>query len=234
MALGPRIRRLFGAAERPIANLYRAFFTDLDTLARLISGWAPASKILEVGCGEGAMTEKLSRLYTGSVLVGIDIIPSVGRLFDGDRGRVTFHQQTVENYGAAAGAAFDLVVICDVMHHVPWDMHVGILTSAKKCLRPGGRLILKEWERRSTLIHLLCYIGDRYITGDRIRYGTADYFRGLIHSVFGLESIDRELGVPPWGNNIAFLVSSTQVSEAASENSPLYPSDYSGTLTKDV
>jgi 2-polyprenyl-3-methyl-5-hydroxy-6-metoxy-1,4-benzoquinol methylase len=206
MAIGPRIRRLLGAAERPIANLYRAAFIDLGALARAIGGWAPASKILEVGCGEGAMTTKLSKIYPGSVLVGIDVIPTVGRLFDGDRDRVTFRQQAVEDCVAADGAAFDLVVICDVMHHVPWEMHAEILANVMKTLRPGGRLVLKDWERRATLIHLLCYISDRYITGDRIRYGKSDYFRRLIHSVFGPESIERELCIPPWRNNIAFLI----------------------------
>jgi 2-polyprenyl-3-methyl-5-hydroxy-6-metoxy-1,4-benzoquinol methylase len=206
MAIGPRIRRLFGPAERPIANLYRAAFIDLGAFARLIGGWVPASRILEVGCGEGAMTDRLSRIYPNSVLVGIDIVPTVGRLFDGDKDRVTFHQQTVEDFAAVNGAAFDLVVICDVMHHVPWEMHAQILASAMRVLRPGGQLVLKEWERRSTFIHLLCYICDRYITGDRIQYGKSEYFRKLIRSVCGSESIERESHVPPWRNNVAFLV----------------------------
>ena len=70
--------------------------------------------------------------------------------------------------------------------------------------------MLKDSARRATLIHLLSYISDRYITRDRIHYGTSEYFRTLIHGVFGPASIEREFRVPPWRNYIAFLVRASE------------------------
>src|SRR5271157_1481791 len=46
----------------------------------------------------------------------------------------------------------------------------------------------------------------RYITGDRIRYRSADEFRTLLQSIFGSGSIERELRIPPWRNNVAYFV----------------------------
>jgi 2-polyprenyl-3-methyl-5-hydroxy-6-metoxy-1,4-benzoquinol methylase len=206
MALGPRLRALLGPFERPVANLYRACFVDVDFLARQIREWAPAGSILEVGCGEGALTEKLSLLYPEARITGIDITPRVGRLYCGDRERVTFTQQTIHDLAAANPASFDLILICDVMHHVPWEIHEQLLADAGKALRSGGRFVLKDWERRTNLVHLLCYLSDRYITGDRIRYGSADELRTLLQSIFGSGTIAREFRIPPWQNNVAYFV----------------------------
>jgi SAM-dependent methyltransferase len=208
MPIGPKLRSLLGPFERPIANLYRSFFCDLDALAHRIREWAPASRILEVGCGEGAMTERLSKLYPDAEFVGIDITPQVGRLFRGNRDRVTFQQTSLQDFMLSQDRKFDLLLICDVMHHVPWELHSDLLQEAKDALGSGGRLVLKEWERRPTPIHAIGYFSDRYITGDRIRYGTADQFRGKIRSIFGADSIEQETRVRPWRNNVAFLARS--------------------------
>src|SRR5258708_2299555 len=111
MPLGPRLRGLLGPIERPVANLYRACFVDVGDLARQIREWAPAGSILEVGCGEGALTEKISLLYPKARIAGIDITPRVGRLYRGDRERVTFTQQTIHDLATANPASFDLILI---------------------------------------------------------------------------------------------------------------------------
>ena len=88
MAIGPRFRAWLGPLEVPAANLYRACFVDLGHLARQVREWTPAASILEIGCGEGALTERLSLVYPKARITGIDITPKVGRLFCGDRERV--------------------------------------------------------------------------------------------------------------------------------------------------
>ena len=206
MSIGPRFRAWLGPLERPAANLYRAGFVDLGHLARQVREWAPASSILEIGCGEGALTEHLGSIYPEARITGIDITPNAGRLYRGDRGRVTFSRQTIHDLVAGHPASFDLILICDVMHHVPWENHEVLLTDARKALRPGGRFVLKDWERRPNLAHLLCYLSDRYITGDRIRYGSSGEFRALLQSIFGPGTIERELRIPPWRNNVAYFL----------------------------
>ncbi len=62
MPIGPIIRRCFGPMERPVTNAYRACFVNLDRLTRLIAEVAPGgASVLEVGCGEGAMLERLAK-----------------------------------------------------------------------------------------------------------------------------------------------------------------------------
>lgn len=206
MAIGPIIRQMFGPLEKPISNLYRNIFIDLTALAKQIQEWAPASTILELGCGEGALIERLAKRFPKANITGIDITPRVGRLFSGDLDRVTFRQQTIKDFANENLASIDLLVICDVMHHVPWKFHMDILMDAGKSLRRGGYLILKDWERNASLIHFLCHFSDRYITGDDVKYKTADEWRNSIKEVFGANCIKAEARISPHANNIAFLV----------------------------
>lgn len=206
MSIGPVIRQMLGPLERPISEFYRSVFIDLTAFVDQIQRWAPASNILDLGCGEGAVSERLVKGFPGVFLTGIDITPRVGRMFRGDQSRVTFKRQTIQSFAPQHQAVFDLVIACDIMHHIPWELHREILINAGKVLKPGGYLILKDWERNATLIHFLCYFLDRYITGDQVRYKSADELRELIVEVFGRDAIKAEARIPPQVNNIAFLV----------------------------
>jgi SAM-dependent methyltransferase len=208
MGIGGSVRRVFGPLEGPITDLYRAFFVSLDRETRTVRRWWPTARhILEIGCGEGAVCQRLSRLYPEAAITGIDISPRAGRLFRGDRARVTFRVEALEEFAPRHEAVFDLVLLCDVLHHVPWDRHEGILQLVRSMIQPGGGFVFKEWEQRANVAHALNYFSDRILTGDRVRYGTHAHWRQRIESVFGPSSIISESRIPPWPNNILFLVS---------------------------
>jgi 2-polyprenyl-6-hydroxyphenyl methylase/3-demethylubiquinone-9 3-methyltransferase len=207
MPIGPTVRRLLGPLERPTTDLYRAFFVSLGNQVRRIRQWAPgATDILEIGCGEGAVCERLAAAYPTAHITGIDITPRAGRLCRHDRARIGFANVTAEEYALAHPGQFDLVLICDVLHHVPWDAHPALLRAAGRLLRPGGVLVVKDWERIPNVGHVLCALSDRVITGDEVRYGTAGEFRRLLEAVFGPGAVAEQSRVPPWRNNLIFLV----------------------------
>ncbi|HVM37389.1 MAG TPA: class I SAM-dependent methyltransferase [Sphingomicrobium sp.] len=207
MPVGPMVRRLFGPHERQISNAYRAIYINLDRFAEALNLWVPdASNILEVGCGEGAVTERLARLYPEAKITGIDISPRLGRLYDGPTDRVSFVRQTVQELAAARPGQYDLVILSDVLHHVPASMHAELLAAIRQALAPGGSFVFKEWERTATPIHWLCYLSDRWLTGDRVRYMTRQELRDRLVATFGRQQIAGELRIGPWRNNLATLV----------------------------
>ena len=207
MAVGPLVRQLFGRHEPAVAALYRSLFIDIDALADQVAQWAPDCRtILEVGCGEGAVTEQLVKRFPHARIVAIDITPRVGRLYRGDPARVQFSQRTVQEVAAEHPGAFDLVLLCDVVHHVPDALRDGIFAAIGTALAPGGRFFFKDWGRSRTPIHWLCHAGDRWLTGDRVRYldvseGEALARRGLP----GARIVDAAW-VRPWRNNFAMLI----------------------------
>ena len=208
MSIGGAIRRLFGPFERQITERYRAIYVDVDAYAAGLAAWAPdPRRILEVGCGEGAVSERLAAVYPNAEIAAIDITPNVGRLYAGPPGRVRFAQMTVEAFAAQENGKFDLIVLADVLHHVPpGSLRRSILETIKALLSDGGHLAFKEWERTRTPIHWLGYLSDRWITGDRISYMSGEEIRTQLTDVFGLGSIRAEARVRPWRNNISLLV----------------------------
>jgi trans-aconitate methyltransferase len=118
MPLAPIVRGFFGQYERTIADLYRSVFISLDDLAGKIGSWATASaRILEVVCGEGAMTEQLSALFPEATIPAIDIMPRIGRLYQRRSHGVTFEMTPMQDIARDRPGQFDLVESATI---APW------------------------------------------------------------------------------------------------------------------
>jgi 2-polyprenyl-3-methyl-5-hydroxy-6-metoxy-1,4-benzoquinol methylase len=207
MRPGPLIRRSFGPYERAITEVYRGIFTKLDDFIRLVLAWVPrARRILEVGCGEGAITERLVKAYPDATVTGIDITPNIGRLYRGDPARVSFLQTPVGQVAGNEPGSYDLVVLCDVLHHVRITEHLTLLSAIDRSMSPEGSFVFKDWTPSGNPIHWLCELSDRYLTGDDVHFLTAKAAKELLAAAFGAEAIRGEAVVRPWSNNIAYLI----------------------------
>lgn len=207
MRLGPIVRKMFGRYERRISEAYRSIYLDIDGLVELTCRWKPdAKRILEVGCGEGAVTQRLRVAYPHAQITAIDITPRIGRLYQGSLEGLRFVQCAVQEVAATEAGQYDLVVLSDVLHHVPVQFRQELLDAIRIALAPNGTFVFKDWQRSHTPIHWLCYASDRWLTGDRISYMTRNEMRErLIHS-FGAAALVSEERIGPWWNNIATQV----------------------------
>ncbi len=207
MTIGPFVRGLFGRYERQISDAYRSIYLDLGALVDLIHEWRPdAERILEIGCGEGQVTERLRRRYPNAAITAIDISPRLGRLYRGAPHNVRFIQCTARQIAETASRQHDLIVISDVLHHVPVELRQGVLEAARTALAPDGTLVFKDWEIDGSLIHRLCHASDRWLTGDHISYMTRPEMQERLAASFGPAALLREARVAPRWNNLAFLV----------------------------
>jgi 2-polyprenyl-3-methyl-5-hydroxy-6-metoxy-1,4-benzoquinol methylase len=208
MGVGATVRRMFGRHERLIADMWRAGFVDLDDLFRRIREWVPNPKaILEIGCGEGAGTERLAITYPDASILALDIAPNLGRLYAGATARVVFLQAPVTELAKTHPGKFDLILMCDVLHHIPTELRSDIIAAARLLLAPGGSFVCKDWARRPTLIHWIAYAADRWLTGDRIRYSTVSETETLFVQSFGT-AVRKRATIKPWRNNFALLMQS--------------------------
>ena len=207
MKIGPLIRRMFGPYERQISEAYRAIYIDIDAFVGLTRQWTPeAKKILEVGCGEGSITQRLKAAYPDANITAIDITPRVGRLYRGTLDGVRFMRCAIQEVAASDSGQYDLVVLSDVLHHVPLEFRQTLLDAIRTALAPQGTFVFKDWQRNYSPIHWLCYASDRWLTGDRISFMTRMEMRERLASSFGEAAIVAEARIGPWWNNLATLV----------------------------
>jgi ubiquinone/menaquinone biosynthesis C-methylase UbiE len=100
-------------------------------------------RILDVGCGDGALTRFLAR--EGAVATGIDV--SETRLADARAAQPVSGADYCEGRGEKLpfpDASIDGVVYNNALHHVPVEAMAAALAEAARVLKPGGRLVVIE------------------------------------------------------------------------------------------
>ncbi len=147
-----------GGLDEAFEGDYRAFFNAYDSARYQLEAHIPAcldalaldgSRVLEVGLGQGAESEQLVR--RGARWTGLDLTKeAVQRV----QLRMQLHNLAYEGIRQGSVTAmpfdedsFDVVFSHGVLHHVP-DIEAAE-KEIHRVLRPGGRLIVMLYARRS-------------------------------------------------------------------------------------
>jgi cyclopropane fatty-acyl-phospholipid synthase-like methyltransferase len=114
-----------------------------------VAARATGADLLDVGCGHGVLAALLLDGHPERRVVGID--PDVRKIAwanasVGKSPRAEFRACTIETLAAERPAAFDCVVVADVLCLIARDTWPSFLTAARQLLRRGGRLVLKDAE----------------------------------------------------------------------------------------
>ena len=113
----------------------------VDRLVGMIPARSRGGRILDVGCGAGATTARLTDHFDPASIVGINIAPDqlerARRLVPG----AAFMQMDAADLRFDA-ATFDVVICVEAAHH--FDTRTRFLREAFRVLKPGGCLVLAD------------------------------------------------------------------------------------------
>ncbi len=135
----------------------------------------PDSRVLDVGCGGGILSESLAR--QGARTTAIDLSPGaieVARLHALESGlEIDYQQRSVESLVAEQAGHYDLVSCMELLEHVPDP--ASVVSACAQLVRPGGNVVFSTLNRNPKSF-LLAIVAAEYVLGMLPR-GTHSYTR---------------------------------------------------------
>ncbi len=158
-----------------------------ETLGRLAI--EPGERLLDVGCGTGALLQALSLSASGAKLSGVDASPAMLAVARRRVSAAVLLAQSPAERLPFGDAGFDVVVTTNAFHY--FRRPLGALEEMARVLRPGGRLVLTDWCDD----YLACRLCDLWLRAfDRAHfrtYGREECRRLLERAGFRVARIDR-------------------------------------------
>lgn len=110
----------------------------------------PFSDLLDAGCGPAPMISLLAEKYPDRHYTGLDLTPAmIEQAKKKNIPNAVFVVGDCENFPFEENA-FDAIICSNSFHHYPDSL--AFFASVKRCLRPGGRLILRDVTSENKLV----------------------------------------------------------------------------------
>lgn len=125
-----------------------------DRLVDLVSP-APGERILEFGFSTGSNLIALGDRAPEARLSGVDVDP---KIYERARAKTARHGTRAElrlydgEILPYADDSFDVVVSCLVFHHLDANGKESAFTEIRRVLRPGWRLVIRDWGSPASLL----------------------------------------------------------------------------------
>jgi cyclopropane fatty-acyl-phospholipid synthase-like methyltransferase len=160
--------------------------------------------VLDLGCGHGVFLAMAKRKRPDIEVIGLDLsedkIAGARQVFAASD--YTVRELAVKDIAAFDKQAVDVITILDVLYLVPLEQWEGILRQCHDCLKPGGKLLLKEMDRSITWKFRLLYLEETLAVkilgltlGSKFTFPSAQYVRSLMASVgFSVREVPMDRG----------------------------------------
>jgi ubiquinone/menaquinone biosynthesis C-methylase UbiE len=169
--------------------------TTRETMRRL--SIRSTDRVLDVGCGTGALLHQLHISYPEAQLAGVDPVPEMLKVA---RRRLPPAVELREGWADRlpyADDSFNVVVSCNMLHHIRHP--IAALLEMSRVLRRGGDLIITDWCDD----YLACRVRDWYLrlfSPAHVKvYRERDCLRLLKEAGFPQADIDRYKISCLWG-----------------------------------
>jgi cyclopropane fatty-acyl-phospholipid synthase-like methyltransferase len=108
------------------------------------AGFSPGHRVLEIGCGVGTLTEVVAReLGPSGAILAVDLSPrSIDAARRRLRGLARVEFVAADVLTADLDGRFHMIVLPDVIEHIPLEHHRTLFGRIASWLEPGGCIVL--------------------------------------------------------------------------------------------
>jgi cyclopropane fatty-acyl-phospholipid synthase-like methyltransferase len=150
----PTVRRIIDAYDDPVVRAYcwaRFWILRQRFLDEIGQYLPPAGVVLDIGCGFGLFSLYYAASARGRFLRGVDV--NARRIGMARRAAARLGLDNVQyELGDARDFKADGEVaaayMLDIVHHIPAAAVAPLLAGLRRCLPPGGRLLVKDVDTR--------------------------------------------------------------------------------------
>lgn len=135
------------------ANWYER--TRQELASSLFTG--QPQRLLDLGCGEGRLTERVSRRFPEATIVGLDASPTAIKRAGARAPKALFKVLVLGRDSLQTLGQFDAIIACDILSYGDEEHLPRMLRDLDHLLLPGGQLIVSLCPRyHQGLIDRLC------------------------------------------------------------------------------
>ena len=142
---------------------------------------------LDLGCGFGLFSLYYASVHPGLRLEGLDRNPrriAMARAAAGKLGLSNVRYEVGDVMDFRGGESFDAAYMLDIVHHIPEAAVRPLLEQVAKILPPGGRLLIKDVDRRPFYKRWFTHALDKVMDpGTAVRYWDAEELGRLLQDV---------------------------------------------------
>jgi cyclopropane fatty-acyl-phospholipid synthase-like methyltransferase len=150
----------FLSALDPFWRLHQVIRTLLVPFQSVADHLPERGTLLDLGCGNGLFLALAKTAKPDLDVIGLDLsedkITAARQAFDACTDRVP--QLAVMDIKDFPEQSVDVISIIDVLYLVPFERWNGILEKCFRCLKPGGKVLIKEMDRSIAWKFLLLYL----------------------------------------------------------------------------
>lgn len=104
----------------------------------------PSAKIVDIGCGDGRLTQEIRNNIPAEIVTGIDYSKKAIKLaqaMNQDVQNINFIFDDITNPTTNLGT-YDAAILMEVFEHIPIEHAENFISSVKQLIKPGGHLLL--------------------------------------------------------------------------------------------
>jgi SAM-dependent methyltransferase len=163
--------------QRLVTTVYRPFYGSFADILRWVP---PGARLVDVGCGSGALLLLAGALRQLSSGFGCDANPASIAIAERANRWPQIRFAVSADVPAAEIAASDVVVLIDVLHHIPAAEQRPFLQELLRALAPGTTVIIKDLHPTPRWRALANRITDFLSTRSRVDYIGLDEVHTLV------------------------------------------------------